>query len=90
MDTTFRGLSAPRVEQELWATLALYNLVRRLMADAAEVHHLDPRQISFVDSLEVVRMALPAVQGCASACYNSRPFNDFRPHRITTGLGARA
>ena len=65
VDTTFRGLSAPRVEQELWATLALYNLVRRLMADAAEVHHLDPRQISFVDSLEVVRLALPAVQGCA-------------------------
>lgn len=64
VDTTFRGLTGPRVEQELWATLALYNLVRRLMADAAEVHHIDPRQISFVDSLEVVRMALPAVQGC--------------------------
>ncbi len=65
LDTTFRGLTGPRVEQELWATLALFNLLRRLMADAAEVHRLDPRQISFVNSLEVVRLALPTVQGCA-------------------------
>ena len=65
-DTTFRGLSRPMVEQELWGTLALYNLVRRLMADAAEVHKLDPRTISFVSSLEVVRLAVPAVQGCAT------------------------
>jgi hypothetical protein len=63
-DTTFRGRSAASVEQELWATLALYNLVRRLVARAADVHGIDPRRISFVDALEVVRLALPTVQGC--------------------------
>ena len=62
VDTTFRGLSGPMVEQELWATLTVYNLLRRLIADAAKVHRIDPREISFVDSLEVVRIALPAVQ----------------------------
>jgi hypothetical protein len=30
-----------------------------------------------------------AAQRFPSACYNLRPFNDFRPHRITTGPGAR-
>ena len=65
VDTTFRGLSGPMVEQELWATLTLFNLLRRLMADAARVHRIDPREISFVDSLEVVRLTLPGVQGSA-------------------------
>jgi hypothetical protein len=30
-----------------------------------------------------------AAQRFASACYNLRPFNDFRPHRRSTGPGAR-
>lgn len=65
VDTTFRGLSGPMVEQELWATLTLFNLLRRLMADAANVHRIDPRELSFVDTLEVVRIALPTVQASA-------------------------
>ncbi len=60
--TTFRGRSGPMVEQELWATLTLYNLLRRLMARAAALHRIDPRRLSFVNAVEVVRLALPAVQ----------------------------
>ena len=32
----------------------------------------------------------PAPRRRRAACYNPRPFNDFRPHRITAGPGARA
>lgn len=63
--TVFRGRSPQMVEQELWATLALYNLVRRLMARAAQLHRLDPRRISFVDSLVVIRDAVNQVHRAA-------------------------
>jgi hypothetical protein len=52
------------VLQEMWATLTVYNVVRRLMAHAAAVHGIDPRRISFVDALVVLRMAAPRVQDC--------------------------
>jgi Transposase DDE domain/Insertion element 4 transposase N-terminal len=55
--TVFRGRSPATVEQEIWATLALYNLVRRLIARAAELHRVDPRRISFTDALVVIRQA---------------------------------
>ena len=55
--TVFRGRSPAMVEQEIWATLALYNLVRRLIARAADLHRLDPRRISFTDALVVIRQA---------------------------------
>jgi hypothetical protein len=63
LDTMFRGRSPLMVEQELWATLALYNLVRRLMDRAAGLHGFDARRVSFVDAVEVIRLAVPAVQG---------------------------
>lgn len=59
--TVFRGRSPAMVEQEIWATLTLYNLVRRLIARAASLHHLDPRRISFTDALVVIRQAAPDV-----------------------------
>lgn len=62
--TTFRGRSPAMVEQEIWATLALYNLVRELMSDAGRVHGIDPRLFSFVAALEAVRLALPWAQRC--------------------------
>jgi hypothetical protein len=61
LHTVFRGRSPQMVEQELWATLALYNLVRRLIARAADLHRLDPRRISFTDALVVIRQAVPDV-----------------------------
>lgn len=61
MRTIFRGRTPLMVEQEIWATLALYNLARRLMARAAELHGIDPRRISFTDSLVVIRQAAAQV-----------------------------
>ena len=42
------------VEQELWATLVAYNLVRGVIALAARVHRVDPRRISFTDAMVVI------------------------------------
>lgn len=52
--TTFRGRSPEMVGQEVWAMLATYNLVRHLMNEAARRHHLSPRQLSFVDCVQVL------------------------------------
>lgn len=64
LDTTFRGRSPAMVAQEVWATLALYNMVRGLMAAAGRVHGVDPRRIGFVAALETMRLALPRAQRC--------------------------
>lgn len=54
LDLPFRGKSPEMVEQELWAMLATFNLVRRRVAGAARVHKLDPRRISFTDAVVVI------------------------------------
>jgi hypothetical protein len=64
LHTTFRGRSPAMVEQEIWATLALYNMVRDLMAAAGRVHGIDPRRIGFVAALETVRLTLARAQRC--------------------------
>jgi hypothetical protein len=35
------------VRRELWVTLLAYNLIRKVIATAAAVHHKQPRQLSF-------------------------------------------
>jgi len=57
--TVFRGKSPPMVLQEVYGLLAAYNLIRATMAEAAEVHGLDPLNLSFVGSLEVLRSSAP-------------------------------
>ena len=63
--TTFRSQTPRGVIQEAWALIAAYNLIRGLMVEAGEMHDVDPIKISFVDTLEVVRMALPRLQSCS-------------------------
>lgn len=62
--TTFRSQTPKGVYQEAWGLIAAYNLVRGLMADAAAAAGVPPLEISFVDSLEVIRMALPRLHSC--------------------------
>ena len=59
--TEFRSKSPDLVEQEFWAMLSTYSLVRELMVDAGRVHGIPPREISFVDSLEVTGLTLAEV-----------------------------
>ncbi len=54
VDLPFRAKSPELVEQEFWATLSAFNLVRRLIEGAARVHRIPPRRISFTDALAVV------------------------------------
>jgi Transposase DDE domain len=42
------------VRKEIWAHLLAYNLVRKVMAQAAEEHHLTPRQVSFAGAMQTL------------------------------------
>ena len=66
--TLFRGRSPEMVLQELWATMAVYTLVRRQMARAAEHAGIEPTKLSFTDCVELLKTtaaiaaALPVAQ----------------------------
>jgi Transposase DDE domain len=49
--------SVPGVVKELLVFVAVYNLVRRVMVEAARRQGLEPRRISFVDALRWLRSA---------------------------------
>lgn len=53
----FRCKRSRRVLQEAYGLVIAYNVIRELMAQAAQKKSLDPRRISFVDSLERIRAA---------------------------------
>lgn len=57
--TTFRSKTPAGVLQEAYALLTVYNLIRELMGEAARVHKINPLHISFVQTVEVIRRALP-------------------------------
>jgi len=73
LHTHFRGRSPSMVEQELWAMLAVYNLLRATMRSAAERAGLPPREISFVSSLEVIQLYGPRA---------ARAKEEGRPHLL--------
>ena len=54
----FRSKKADRVRQETYGLLIAYNCVRALMAEAAEVAGLRPRQLSFTDCLRLAHTML--------------------------------
>jgi hypothetical protein len=59
LHTTFRSKSPMLVLQEVFALLATYNLIRSMMVQAASANNLDPLNISFVGTLEVLKTSLP-------------------------------
>lgn len=60
--TVFRSKSPAMVEQEFWAMLAVYNLVRGLMVEAASAHKADPLELSFTGCLRVIEDHLIVIQ----------------------------
>lgn len=50
-----RGKSPEMVHKEIWAHLLAYNMIRKMMAQAALVHHTKPRELSFKGALNVVK-----------------------------------
>ena len=59
--TTFRSKRLDLVEQELYATLIMYNLVRGLIVQAATAHDKDPRFISFLEALHHIIDVAPLI-----------------------------
>jgi hypothetical protein len=59
MPTTIRSKRPDLVEQELYAMLIMYNLIRSLIYEAASKHSKDLRRISFLDSLQFIIDAAP-------------------------------
>ncbi|HXK36390.1 MAG TPA: IS4 family transposase, partial [Candidatus Paceibacterota bacterium] len=57
--TFFRSKTPDGVLQEAYGAFIMYNLTRDLMKEAAEARDMLPLHISFVESVEVIRMALP-------------------------------
>jgi hypothetical protein len=65
--TTFRSKRPDLVEQELYALLIMYNLVRLLIRQAAEKHGKAPGAISFLDALQHIVDAAPLMTADESA-----------------------
>jgi DDE family transposase len=56
-----RSKSPEMVRKELWAHFLAYNLVRIVMAQAAQQHQLQPRQISFKGTVQTLIAFAPQV-----------------------------
>jgi hypothetical protein len=59
MPTIIRSKRPDLVEQELYAIVITYNLIRSLIYEAASKHGKDPRFISFLDTLQLIIDAAP-------------------------------
>jgi hypothetical protein len=57
-----RGKTPEMVQKELWTHLLSYNLIRKVMAQAGEVHHVPPRTISFKGTVQTLLAFAPLLQ----------------------------
>ena len=59
LHTVFRSKTPDGVRQEAYGLFVAYNLIRALMQEAGEKYDIPPLEISFVETLHVVRNAIP-------------------------------
>ncbi len=59
LKTTFRSITPIGVLQEVFGLFIAYNIIREFMADGASIKGVPPRYISFVESLQAIRQAIP-------------------------------
>lgn len=52
------------VRKEVWTHLLAYNLIRTVMAQAAEKHDIEPRTISFKGTLEMLQPLIAYTGRC--------------------------
>jgi hypothetical protein len=67
--------SKEMMEKELRMAVAAYNLVRAVMCLAARRNHMDPRQLSFAQVLNIVNYAWPKLTGAATEEQHRLEFN---------------
>lgn len=72
LHTVFRSKSPDRVKQEAYGLLVAYNMVRALIGAAGDAHGVPQLEISFVDTLQVIRLALPRFEGAESGTDQER------------------
>jgi hypothetical protein len=65
--TILRSKSPDRAIQEAYALFATYNLVRQLIAQAADQARIDPTLISFVEALDFIRWSMFTAHRAQSA-----------------------
>lgn len=63
--TGLRSLTPAGILQEIYGLLLAYNAVRLLMHKAAQTENLDPRRLSFINAVRIIRDAAPIIQQAA-------------------------
>ena len=53
------------VQKEIWMHLLAYNLIRTLMAQAAQSAEIQPREVSFAGAVQAINAFAPVLQGVA-------------------------
>ena len=66
LKTIFRSHRPRNVMQEAFGLVAAYNLIRGAMVQAAARHGIDPKLLSFVDSLRAIEHMLPRMRAAAT------------------------
>lgn len=49
-----RGKTPSMVRKEIWACILAYNLIRKIMAQAAMMHNKNPRELSFTHAMNLI------------------------------------
>lgn len=62
LDLVFRSKSPQGVLQEFYALLALYNMIRGMMAEAGQRYGISPLDLSFTSTVRLVRETTPRYQ----------------------------
>lgn len=73
------------VHKEIWAHLLAYNLVRKVMAQAAQENNVTPRQLSFAGAMQTLnefRTALLTADDEALAELSRRILTAIASHRV--------
>lgn len=86
--TVFRSKMPDGVRQEVYGMLISYNLVRGLMNEVATTANVDPRHLSFVETLRLIDLATVAYQ-CARTPRARAAVRQRLAHDIAETLNAR-
>ena len=79
------------VRKEIWAQLLAYNLIRKVIAQAAEKHDVRPREISFKGALQTINvfLAMSSVPGAIPQNLYDEMLAAIASHRVGDRPGRR-
>jgi hypothetical protein len=62
-----RGKTPEMVRKEVWGHMLIYNIIRKIMAEAAKQRGVRPEEVSFTGAVQTVNAFLPHLQGARTA-----------------------